>query len=33
MQSHHIRSGYADSTHGQTHYRELGHGVPLVLLH
>lgn len=29
----HIRCGYVDGAHGQIHYRELGAGVPLVLLH
>jgi pimeloyl-ACP methyl ester carboxylesterase len=29
----HIRCGYVDGAHGQVHYRELGTGTPLVLLH
>jgi pimeloyl-ACP methyl ester carboxylesterase len=39
MERHHmnhpdrIRMGYADGRHGQVHYRELGRGTPLVLLH
>jgi pimeloyl-ACP methyl ester carboxylesterase len=28
-----IRCGYADGPHGQVHYRELGAGTPLVLMH
>lgn len=28
-----IRCGYADGRHGQVHYRELGTGTPLVLMH